>query len=233
MRCLAAALVASLFVCTPASAQQPPPSLGGYVVDLHLSLPNFPTDSDQLSGSRGVAVTDLPGRGTGLEIGGQYYLFKWRAMTIGVGGSLFIASAQSDPLVPLPAIPPTPPTLPTPPGKAPPTPFAGFGVSEQFTAFAPQVSFNFGSGVGWSYISGGLGVSIWSIVPGTEPATPADEARLKTINYGGGARWFAKKHVAFTFDARFYAINPGIPNGALGLSPRTTMFVFGAGVSVK
>ena len=34
-------------------------------------------------------------------------------------------------------------------------------------------------------------------------------ARLKTINYGGGARWFAKAHVAFSFDVRFYAINPG------------------------
>ena len=111
--------------------------------------------------------------------------------------------------------------------------FAGLGATEQFTSFAPQVSFNFGSGNGWSYLSGGLGLSVWSIVPGTEQATPADEAQLKTINYGGGGRWFAKKHVAFTFDVRFYAINPGIPNGGLGLSPRTTLVVIGTGVSVR
>ena len=57
-------------------------------------------------------------------------------------------------------------------------------------------------------------------------------SRLKASNFTAGARWFAKKHVAFTFDARFTLLNPGIPNGPLGLSPRTTMFVFGAGVSV-
>ena len=37
----------------------------------------------------------------------------------------------------------------------------------------------------------------------------ADEEPLKTINYGGGARWFTKTHLAFSFDVRFYAINPG------------------------
>ena len=61
---------------------------------------------------------------------------------------------------------------------------------------------------------------------------------MKTINYGGGARWFIKSHVAFSFDVRFYAINPGVvlarPNGTLREgSPRTTLTAIGAGVSIK
>jgi hypothetical protein len=59
-----------------------------------------------------------------------------------------------------------------------------------------------------------------------------DDERIKTINYGGGARWFIKPHVAFSFDVRFYAINPS-SSGAFAASPRTTLVVIGAGVSVK
>lgn len=235
MRRFAAALVVSALVCSRASAQQPPPRIGPFVVDLRVNFPGFPTDSSQLAASRGIAVTDLPGRGTGIDVGAHVYLFKWRAMTIGVGGEVIVASSQSEPLLPATGTTtPPPPSPPTPPPTTPrPPPFVGLGVSEQFTSFAPQVSVNFGSGAGWSYLSGGLGLSVWSTVPGTEQATPADEAHLKTINYGGGGRWFAKKHVAFTFDVRFWAINPGIPNDGFGLSPRETLVVIGAGVSVR
>ena len=43
-----------------------------------------------------------------------------------------------------------------------------------------------------------------------------------------------KTHLAFSFDVRLYAINPGTPFvlGALG-SPRTTLLVIGAGISIK
>ena len=48
---------------------------------------------------------------------------------------------------------------------------------------------------------------------GSDPL-PVDEDPIGTINYGGGARWFAKKHMAFSLDVRFYEIkedrrNPG------------------------
>jgi hypothetical protein len=59
------------------------------------------------------------------------------------------------------------------------------------------------------------------------------EERLKTIDYGGGARWFAKPHLAFSFDLRFYAINPSAPTLTLPAGPRTRLMVFGAGVSIK
>ena len=106
--------------------------------------------------------------------------------------------------------------------------------TERLTTITPQLSFNFGTGNGWSYISGGLGRSTWAVTPQGQEGFAADSEQLKTISYGGGARWFMKTHLAFSFDARFYAINPGTPfvAGALG-SPRTTMIVIGAGVSVR
>ena len=61
----------------------------------------------------------------------------------------------------------------------------------------------------------------------------ADTDRLKTLNYGGGARWFIKPHLAFSFDVRFYAINPGKPHLDLPGSPRTTLLVLIGGISIK
>ena len=70
---------------------------------------------------------------------------------------------------------------------------------------------------------------------------PPNSDPLKTINYGGGARWFIKPHVAFSFDVRFYAINPGTAGTALiqGVltpfdgTPRTALLIIGAGLSLK
>lgn len=234
---LIAALVVSLVACSQAAAQQPPSPIGPFVVDVRLNFPAFPADSSQLAASRGVAVTDLPGRGQGLALGAHVYVLKWRAVTIGLGGEVIMARSRSEPAQPAPATTTSPPTGSPPAStgttKPAPPPFAGQGVTETFTSFAPQVSFNFGSGDGWSYLSGGMGPSVWSIVPGTVQPAPADQARLKTINYGGGARWFVKQRVAFTFDVRFWAVNPGMPNDELGFSPRTTLLVIGAGVSVR
>ena len=75
--------------------------------------------------------------------------------------------------------------------------------------------------------------SIWSIVPEGQDDYPADTDRVKTINYGGGARWFIKAHLAFSFDVRFYAINPGSAAYRFPQTPRTRLMVVGAGVSIK
>jgi hypothetical protein len=69
-------------------------------------------------------------------------------------------------------------------------------------------------------------------VPDSASPTPSDEERLFTIDYGGGARWFIKRHLAFSFDVRFYAINPGTVGPNVG-SPRTTLLIMGAGISLK
>jgi hypothetical protein len=142
----------------------------------------------------------------------HFYPLRWRAMTFGIGGEFTAGRSRQTPAAGVEFVRPA---------------------EERFVSIAPQLSFNFGTGNGWSYISGGLGQSTWSIVPEGQEAFPPDSERLKTINYGGGARWFMKSHLAFSFDVRFYAINPGTPYFGFPGSPRTTLMVIGAGISVK
>jgi len=203
------AMAVALGIASSAAAQQRPSRIGPFVVDLRATIPTFPSDV-QLATSRGVGSSDLPGAGLGIDIGAHLYLVRWHAITFGIGGEFMTARARSTPSA-----------------------AGGQAITERYTSIAPQLSFNFGSAKGWSYLSGGIGPSVWSIVPDGSQPLPADEERLKTINYGGGARWFSKKHVAFTFDVRFYAINPGTPTFGFPGGPRTTLLVIGAGVSVR
>lgn len=192
-----------------ADAQEPPP-IPRFVVDLHGTVVNFPADPN-LAFSRGLDQAELPGRGLGGDVAVHAYPFKYRAVTFGIGGRLTTSRAHrtQDQLSVLRP------------------------VTERFTYLGPQLSFNFGTGAGWSYISGGIAASTWSVVPDGSIAQPPDEERLRTIDYGGGARWFAKPHLAFSFDVRFYAINPSSPTLALAGGPRKTLMVVGVGISVK
>ena len=210
---IATLLVFVVGPCT-ARAQDEPPRIGPFALDVRGTSPKFPDDDAQLAQSRGLSVDELPGRGLGLDAGAHVYLFKWRVITIGAGAQMTIARAKSGAVVQE--------------GIEIARP-----VTSWFTAFTPQLSFNFGTGDGWSYISGGIGKGVWSTVPDGQPPLPGDGERLTTINYGGGARWFAKAHLAFTVDVRFHDIYPGSPQGVLPGSPRATIFVIGAGVSVK
>jgi hypothetical protein len=197
------------FVC----AQDPPPRIPWFVVDAHGTAPGFPSDDQVLADSRGMKLAELPGRGWGLQLAAHIYPLRWRVITFGIGGEVAAARATSTP--------PSDDATGLRPAK------------EVFRTIAPQLSFNFGNGNGWSYLSGGIGGSTWATVPEGQEGYPPDSEKLKTINYGGGARWFIKPHLAFSFDVRFYAINPGAPVGTRPGSPRTTLLAIGAGISVK
>jgi hypothetical protein len=194
-------------------AQEPPPRIGPFVFDVRGTSPNFPQDA-LLAQSRGLNMEELPRRGFGLDGGAHLYFFKWRVITVGIGAQASMARATSSSVVQ--------------DGVE-----TARAVTSWFTSLTPQLSFNFGTGDGWSYISGGVGKAVWSTVPNAQSPLPGDEERLNTVNYGGGARWFAKPHLAFTFDVRFHQIEPGTPLPGLGGSPRTTMMIIGAGVSLK
>jgi hypothetical protein len=200
-------------IATPAArAQEPPPRIPWFVADVHGSFVRFP-NSLAVADSRNLTVAELPRTGFGLQFGAHFYPLRWRAITFGIGGEVAGSRSRLNPpeasLVPLNAS------------------------TEKFLTAAPQLSFNFGSGRGWSYLSGGVGYSQWSLVPDGREPYPGDSERLYTVNYGGGARWFAKEHLAFSFDVRFYAINPGEPFLGHPGTPRTTLLVIGAGVSLK
>jgi hypothetical protein len=196
----------------PVAAQEPPPRIGPIVFDLHGALPRFPDEDPALAASRGLSVTELPGSGLGAQAGAHVYFFRWRAITFGFGGEIVVARSKQ-----------------TPPAAA-----KGLrAVTEEFRSLGSQLSFNFGSGNGWSYLSGGLGRSNWSVVPDKVPRLFVDDEVLKTVNYGGGARWFIRSHLAFSFDVRFYALNPGTPSAGNPASPRTTLLSIGAGISLR
>jgi hypothetical protein len=214
-RLLAVAILCAVCLLTArsADAQGPPPRIGPFVVDVHGTFPRFPRNQ-QLADSRGLLLRELPGAGLGLHGGVHVYPLRWRAVTFGLGADVTLARAAQ---------------------RAPQIAegVTGQAVTERFTHFAPQLSFNFGDGDGWSYISGGIGTSTWSLVPDGLVAAGPDAERLTTINYGGGARWFIKRHLAFSFDVRFYAIDPSAPVLGRPGGPRTTLVIMGAGVSVK
>lgn len=211
---VAAAVPAALLVHAPVvRAQTAPPRIGPWALDLRGSVPRFPRDQ-ALAASRGLDLRELPGTGLGADIGLHVYVLKLKAVTVGIGGQGTLARARSSPA--------------TPPGQLPLRP-----ATERFMSLTPQLSLNFGTGNGWSYLSGGIGRAIWSLVPSGADSGPSDEERLPTINYGGGARWFIKPHLAFTFDVRFYDIDPGPPHFDRPGSPRSRMIVIGAGISVK
>ena len=198
--------------CASVAAQEPPPRLPFVVVDVHGTFVNFPSTSD-LAASRGLTVDQLPGATIGGDLALHIYPLRWRAVTFGIGGRVMGARARQEP------------------ASVDTQTFVAAPVTERFLTGAPELSFNFGSGNGWSYISGGIGRSVWQVVPDGGEPLDADEERLQTSNYGGGARWFIKKHLAFSFDVRVY----GIKAGTFGEfhSPRTSLLVIGAGVSLK
>lgn len=211
-RILAACAAFAIFTA-PLAAQEPPPRIGPFVADLHGTFARFPDDKP-LADSRGLTQAELPGANLGVDVGLHLYLLHWKAVTFGIGGELTAARSHQNP------------------GQSTATPGLR-AVTEKFVSAAPQISLNFGSGRGWSYLSGGVGLSQWSIVPDGVEATDADTERLKTANYGGGARWFIRPHLAFSFDVRIYAIAPGTPTSTFPASPRSTLLVIGAGISVK
>ena len=89
---------------------------------------------------------------------------------------------------------------------------------------APQVSFNFGTSSGWSYLSAGYGQAAVKTRVGQEEL---ETKGLSAINFGGGARWFFTDHLGVGFDVRWHKV------GAGDTTPGTTMFAAVVGVSVK
>ena len=97
------------------------------------------------------------------------------------------------------------------PGITPPHRRAIPEVTTRLTTLVPQVSMNFGHSLGWSYLSAGLGrskvESEAALTGAATTFTPRDSGWVKTINYGGGARWFINDHLGVGFDVRWYKLS--------------------------
>jgi hypothetical protein len=202
----------------PVCAQEPPPRIGPFALDLHGVVPRF-GDNPQLAESRRLTQAELPGSGLGLSAAAHVYLPRIAGITVGLGGEAIIARSSASP--------------DTTAGTTAGTTTMLRPVTETFKEISPQLSLNFGNGNGWSYLSAGIGQTVWSIVPEGATPLPVDEQVIRTINYGGGARWFAKKRLAFSLDVRLYEIPAGTVQLGRPATPRTVLLVIGAGISVK
>ena len=207
-------LFSSMFLALAGlAAAQTHERLNLFVADARLTFPNY-KQSESVAADLGVDKLALPNRGLGVVFGAHLYPLRKGVVTLGLGAEVMTSKGGHE-------------VEETTSGTT-----ASPRVETRFSAFSPQISLNFGSKQGWSYLSGGVGFGHLTTEVVSKPLPDAD-GRTKVINYGGGARWFAKSHLAFSFDVRFYAINPGTPYGGLPGSPRTTLLVIAAGVSVK
>lgn len=204
-------LLPVLLFAAPASAQPPEEPIGWYVVDVRGSVVPFPRNVE-LAEARGLRPPDTPGTGRGFDIAAHVYPLRIWIVTFGIGASYHVSAASqaAGEFSPMPDGPP---------------------VRKDFTAISPQLSFNFGTRDGWSYLSGGIGRSRLSLY--TEGSGAPEQPTANTLNYGGGVRWFTSDRLAFTIDARFYAISPLEEGNGTPRSPRMTQMTLNVGVSFR
>lgn len=214
---------ATLLPALPASAQEPVPALppvlmeepiGPYVIDARGVWARFKQDPN-IAAPLAVPASELPTRGYGLAVGAHVYPVRTRNFALGLGADLLLRARASRTIEPATEGGPEGPTVLT-----------------RMTAFSPQVSLNFGKRDGWSYISGGYGKASFTAELEDLPVGDADGSP-SALNYGGGARWFAKKHLAFTFDVRFYSIRAQEATVTRPAYPAMRLMVLSVGVSFR
>lgn len=93
--------------------------------------------------------------------------------------------------------------------------------NSSMTSVDPQISLNFGTSNGWSTLSAGVGTMRISGEPGGVSES------VRTINWGGGARWFVNAHVGVGFDIRVHHYSAG------DVLPKGTAVAVGVGLSLK
>lgn len=220
---------------TPAFAQiAAPDPPGPYVIDVRGATSAIPGDPSFFPPV--PAATIIPSRGYGIDVGAHVYLVRLGAGRLGIGANVLRVRGTASPPAPSSGSTSTATTPATTPATKP-------DVHATLTTIAPQLSVNFGSAEGWSYVSAGLGLA--HVTTGTSAfgglgsettATPpgsVDSGSRSSINVGGGARWFAKARLAFSFDVRFHLVSAGAEAGTSPATPRTTLLTAAVGISLR
>jgi hypothetical protein len=131
----------------------------------------------------------VPARGFGIDVGGHVYPLSLRAARLGIGVNLTYVRGTS------------------------------VDATATVRTIDPQISFNFGTANGWSYLSAGLG---------TARVSAGTSVSVQAINAGGGARWFLTRHTAVSFDVRLHKLSA---EGAT--MPASTLVSASVGLSLK
>lgn len=226
-------LVVNCFVCvvvlgcaaTDVQAQGTPPP-GPFVVDLRAGGSALPRDAPYFPSA--PSGTLVPSSGFAIDAGAHVYLISLGPARIGFGAGILRTGGRTSPQATSSAAGSSTAAVARP------------RVETRLTSVTPQVSFNFGSSAGWSYISAGMGparvrTTVASFqedddgVVRTIPET-SFEPSLRDMNLGAGARWFTNSHFAISFDVRFHVVSGGSGDAA---PPRSTLAVATAGMSFK
>lgn len=225
----------AMLAAVPAAAQVAAPGPPGpYVIDIRGATSAIPIDAGLFPPV--PAATILPSRGYGVDVGAHVYLLQLGPSRLGIGASVLRARGTASPAAPTSGSTSGSTSAVAAPATKP-------VVDATLTILAPQISFNFGSAQGWSYVSLGLGraqlktgTSAYADPSGgtaTVPAESLDSGTRSSINIGGGARWFRSAHLAFSFDVRIHMVSAGEATGVSSATPRTTLVAASAGVSLR
>ena len=191
--------IAALLMSTAAFAQSASVP-GPYIIDLRGAMSGAPSGTSFYP----PVPTDTlaPRRAFGFGVGAHVYPFAVGIARLGLGVDLMRVRGSA-------------------------TSLSNVNATTSVTTLAPQISFNFGTRDGWSYLGGGYGTTqtraevTAPALDTTSAATLSRERRTRTINIGGGARWFLREHMAVGFDVRFHrlAATHGLPSKqVVGLS---------------
>lgn len=161
-----------------------------------------------------IDVNQLPSRGLGIILGAHVYPIRMKSVAIGVGAE-WLRVRGSNTVEAL-----------VEGGEDGPV------IQTRWNHFSPQVSVNFGGRDGWSYLTVGLGRSSLTTERQDLPQEEA-ESGAGTLNYGGGARWFVNKHLAFTFDLRWYSVSAQEATTGRIAMPKSRMRVFSGGIALR
>ena len=203
LRVAAAVFLAAFIIPRPAAAQTTSRP-GPFSVDVRAVT--SPVPADPLFYPRLDPSALVPDRGFGGEVGAHVYLLNVGPARLGVGASLFIVRGTTEPA----AAPPAP--------SGAPAVRPGQSVQVDQRLLTPQVSFNFGTGEGWSYLSAGAGRTAIVTKTAGSVAGRRETNSLNTLNVGGGARWFLKSHFGVGFDIRLHLVGSGTA-GAIEETP--------------
>jgi hypothetical protein len=207
-------MVSAAFAGVPAwAAQGAPAPPGPYVIDVRGVSSGLPQDAGFFPPTAGEATG--PSRGAGFDVGAHVYAGRLRGASLGFGASLLKVRGE--------AVSTSPDASTTASG----TPTGPPGVRLDLWTIAPQVSFNFGTEDGWSYLSGGVGMTgITTRTLDLEEAT-RESGMLIAINAGAGARWFLVRRFAVGFDLRLHRV------AAADTTPASILFAISGGFSLR
>ena len=209
--CSVGGTVAALLIAVTQAAAQTTSPPGPWVLDVRGATTPVPTDAGFYPL---LATTSVPSRGFGADVGAHVYLVSIGLARIGIGASF--VRVRSTAVGPVVAV-----------DEEDAIEGPGQRLTLTMQMIAPQVSANFGSRDGWSYLSAGVGTA--SITTEAADVMPGrqESGRLRSVNFGGGARWFIRPRLAIGFDLRAHRIAAG------SATPKTALFAVSAGLSFR